>query len=562
MEIYFASVSHPKTTAYNLPQVLPFSTAADLGRMKQALEMIWTGRKELHTRIGKTTDGKLVQWADRDLALPLRQLRMSEAEVQTHITEEFIRPFDLFGSEPLVRFELIETEKHHYLLIDIHHIIADGRTLADCLVHTDLPNGYNGIAPTPADYGLYVHADEEYARLGSTAYEEARQYFLSELQGIPFTRLSATPESPVGKRLHASALINRDKTDSWCGSNGISPAILLAGAFAVVLSKLARTTIPTFALLTHGRSDRRLRQAYGMFVKSIAVTARCDGDKTAVSLLHDLRHWLFAATHHAHFPFTHLCRELRQTPSATFAFQGSAIEEYAVLGDERVATIQPVIGTTANDLSCIVYQDSTSYEIRTEASSALIGQTLLKGIAQAVAVCAAAIIENAEQPIAALPLIDSGERECLLRMGKGQPLEYDKSQTFVSLFLRQAAATPMNTAVSDGSRSLTYQELANQSARIADKLKKQGIGAGDRVVVSTGQQIEFLSAVIGIERSGAAYVPIDPSWPDARKRTILTDSEAKAVCDGKCENTTNPSPALKEPARYDVCDQSTPDGIA
>jgi amino acid adenylation domain-containing protein len=562
MEIYYASVSHPETTAYNLPQVLPFSTAADLERMKRALEMIWTGRKELHTRIGKTTDGEVVQWADGNMALPLRRLKMSESAVQKHITEEFIRPFDLFGSDPLVRFELIETEKHHYLLIDIHHIIADGRTLADCIVHTDLPNGYNGIAPSPAGYGLYTYADEEYARLGSPAYEEARQFFLSELQGIPFTRLSVTAESPVGKRQQASALMDREKTDRWCDSNGISPAILFAGAFAVVLSKLARTSHPAFALLTHGRTDRRLRQAYGMFVKSIAVKASCDGEKTAVSLLHELKHWLFAATRHAHYPFTHLCRDLRQTPSATFAFQGSAIEEYAVLGDERVATIQPVTGQTANDLSCIVYQDGTSYEVRTEASSALIGQTLLEGIAQAVAVCAATIIDDSEQSIASLPLIGSGERDRLLKMGKGEPLDYDESQTFVSLFLRQAAANPMKTAVSDGSRSLTYQELANQSARIADKLRKQGIGAGDRVVVNTGQQIEFLSAVIGIERSGAAYVPINPSWPDAHKRAILTDSEAKAVCDGKCESTTNLSRTHKEPATCDVCDQSKPDGIA
>ena len=562
MEIYYASVSHPETTAYNLPQVLPFSTTADLGRMKQAIEMIWAGREELHTRIGKNDEGEVMQWADGNMALPLRQLKMSEAAAQAHITEEFIRPFDLFGSEPLVRFELIETEKHHYLLIDIHHIIADGHTLADCIVHTDLPNGYNGIAPAPTGYGLYVHADEEHAQSGSPAYEEARRFFLSEMQGIPFTRVSATAESPVGSRLQASALIDREKTDHWCGSNGISPANLMAGAFAVVLSKLARTTLPAFALLTHGRSDRRLRQAYGMFVKSIAVKACCDGEKNAISLLHELRRWLFAATRHAQYPFTHLCRELRQTPTATFAFQGSAIEEYAVLGDERVATIQPVAGQTANDLSCIVYQDSASYEIRAEASSALIGQTLLKGIAEAVAVCAGAIIDDPEHPIASLPLINSCERERLLKMGKGEPLDYDESQTFVSLFLRQAAATPHKTAMSDGSRSLTYQELANQSARISDKLKKQGIGSGDRVVVSAGQQIEFLSAVIGIERSGAAYVPIDPSWPDERKRAILTDSEAKAVCDGKCEITANPSQAPKESAIPDVCDQSSPDGIA
>ena len=88
-------------------------------------------------------------------------------------------------------------------------------------------------------------------------------------------------------------MIDREKTDRWCGSNGISPANLLAGAFAVVLSKLARTTLPAFALLTHGRSDRRLRQAYGMFVKSIAVKACCDGEKTAISLLHDLRRCVF-----------------------------------------------------------------------------------------------------------------------------------------------------------------------------------------------------------------------------------------------------------------------------
>lgn len=553
MEIYIACQSHPASTAYNLPQVLPFSKRIDSLRLADSLRQIWVLRETLRTRILQRDDGEPLQYADPDMPFPLTVSTMGETEALRFIEQEFVRPFQLIGHAPLVRFQIIETEKHNYLLIDIHHIIADGRTIADCMVHHDLPAAYEGHTLMAQALTLYDHADEEHGRLGNDDYLKDQTFYREQFRGLQFTQLSSPSLMPMGKRGHATANLPRQAIDQWCAQHSISPNILLMGAFAIVLSRMGRSSEAVFATLHHGRTDRRLSTAYGMFVKTMAVKVSCDNDKTVGELLHDLRHWQFTAARHPHYPFTHLCQDLRQSPAATFAFQGGGIQEYATLAGETVATRQPVVGKTANDLSCIVYQDGDRYEIRTEASMSLITPELLQAVATATRHCAQAMTEDIGRAIRSIGLTEKTAQAALHQLGSGIPIHYDDSQTFVSLFLRQAKTTPDHTAVSDGTHSLTYRQLADQSARLATELSDKGVGRGDHVVITAGQTIGFLVAAIATERCGAAYVPADPSWPEPRLHQIIEDCKAKAVCDGHIS-----SGAAK---KADI-NRATPDGIA
>lgn len=548
MEIYYACQSHPGNVAYNLPQVFPLSKRIDVERLKKAITSVWDERPTLHTRIVKGEDGEPRQWADMEMPMPLTVRVMKESEAVQHITHTFVRPFNLHNSEPLVRFEILSTEKHNYLLLDIHHVIADGHTISECLVHHDIPDAYEAKPLRKEERTLYEFADEEHALTGNEAYESAKSFFLSRLQESDFTRLSHTCALPLGRHLQKVAEIDGEPVDRWCRQNNVSHNHLFCAAFALVLSRMSRTRTVFFATLNHGRTDRTLSNSYGMFVKSVPLIAECDGDKTVENLLHSLKSWLFATARHRHYPFTHLCRELRQTPSATFAFQGTSIEEYLRLEGETAYSYQPVAGETVNDLSCIIYRKGDVYEVRTEASETLIGPTLLQSIAQSTATIVSEMMLDKSRPLSSIPLLNEEEEARMRQLGTGEMVDYDKSQTFVSLFLSQADRTPGHIAVSDGQRALTYRQLAQESAGVAEQLIREGVQPGDNVIVSAGQTIEFLVASIAVERCGAAYVPTDPSWPAARIKEIAEDSHARHTCNGKTASTAkNPKINLANP---------------
>ena len=553
MEIYYACQSHPGNVAYNLPQVFPLSKNVDTDRLASALRTIWEQRETLHTLIYKDENGSPLQRADISMPLPLSVRQLQESEAGHYITDAFIRPFDFTNGEPLVRFEIVITEKHHYLLVDIHHIIADGHTISECLVHQDIPDAYEGKPLRESLLSLYEFADAEQSQTGNEDYEKSKEFFLHHLSGVSFTRLSHPTASPQGRRIHSTASVDSHEVNRWCDEHQVSQNLLFNAAFAIVLSRMSGTQYVVYATLNHGRTDRRLANSYGMFVKTTPVLADCKGEKTVTEFLHDLHSWQFSAARHRHYPFTHLCQDLRQTPAATFAFQGTSIQEYMRLEGETVYSHQPVTGETVNDLSCIVYRYGTVYEIRTEASERLISQTLLTSIARATVTCAKGMMADMERPLKSIPLINQEESADLIRIGTGETLSFDAGQTFVSLFLRQAGRTPDRIAVSDGTRSLTYRELNQRTSSLAMRLQEEGLVPGDNVIITAGQTIEFLVGAIAVERSGAAYVAVDPTWPASRIEEILDDSHAKLVCDGKT-STAAPKPSAENHA--------TPEGIA
>lgn len=546
IEVWHAWIANPTSVAYNLPAVVPFGKDIDLDRLEAALRTIWTQRKELHTLFRIEEDGEPRQWNDPTLPLPLTRMRMTEADTQNYIQCGFVRPFVvqevvpnghtetwLNGlSTPFVRFEIIETEVHNYLLYDIHHLLSDGITLSRAFLAKDLPAAYEDAALAKQTYGLYEHAIAENALTGSEQYKKDAEYFHQQMSEVTFTSLSAPVANPWGPHLEATAQIEATRVDHWCQEQGVSQNLLFMAAFSIVLSKLSREETVAFASLTHGRTDRRLTNAYGMFVCSLPVVAKVEKDLNTKDFTRQLRRWLIGCVRHHTYPLTHLCRDLHKTPSVTFAFQGHDILEQTTTGGKLTTGYQLVQGTTKNDLSCTIYLKDKHYEVRTEGSGARWSEERLERIANAVATCTESLMRHPDGTLADIEIVGSEKQTALIQLGQGEFLEYDKSQTFVSLFLQQAKATPDALAVTDGILTLTYNDLNRRSNQVAHYLRAKGIGRGDHVAITAGQCTQFVVAALATQRIGAAYVPIDSTWPKRRKEEVKQDAEVKIVING------------------------------
>ena len=137
--------------------------------------------------------------------------------------------------------------------------------------------------------------------------------------------------------------------------------------------------------------------------------------------------------------------------------------------------------------------------------------------------------QRADVPVTHAQLLDDETRARVIDGWNATASTHDRSATVTSMFTAQVAATPDAVAVTAGSRSLTYVELADRSARLAAVLAERGVGPDVPVGVHTTRSPEMLVAVLAILQAGGAYVPLDPEFPADRVAYMIEDSGLSIV---------------------------------
>ena len=518
--------AHPESLRYNLPSVARFNKGeVDGGRLQQALQTIIRQRAVLHTRFFLDSDGLPRQYADPSLAIPVVMHHMTEKEVQAYIAQDFVRPFHLLSGEPLCRLEIAETSEAVYLLIDFHHSIADGLTIASLLMHRDLPLAYDGQPLPPDSMALYEQGEREQSTFASQAYQKAAQYHRNRFADVAFSVLD-TRLFPSSEGIKRSTIP--------CGilphQGGFEGGLFLA-AFALVLSKYTHSLQVGFSVLVHGRSGRWLRQAYGMFVESLPLCIDIDNQLSARDFIKQVQHELTAALRHRVYPIGHLYRDLKKRPSVVFGFQGPNIIEKIHLDGKLAQGFQLHQEETLSD-SCLVYATGDGgYEVR--------------GImAKAVAECARNLALHPEAPLTDIAMQTPDEEAEMRALAQGPTMEFDEGETVVDMILRQARLTPDRTAIVDENGSITYGQLERLSAEVAKSVSQPF------VCLPTSRSLQFVVSALGIMRAGAAYVPLDEAWPEQRRRMVREQVDA--------------TPSCQEPAAYMIFTSGTtgePKGI-
>ena len=135
-------------------------------------------------------------------------------------------------------------------------------------------------------------------------------------------------------------------------------------------------------------------------------------------------------------------------------------------------------------------------------------------------------VNNQSLPITSLPIMTSREQHNVLTDWNATHKEYPFNNTFIDMFTECVKKSPDSKAVECKERSLTYKELDIQSTLIARQLLNMGATTETIVCLCLERSTEMVAGMIGILKSGAAYIPIDPTFPDERISFILNDSNA------------------------------------
>lgn len=523
--VFIECQEEPTLSKYNLGAKVSLSAHIDLNRLEKAIKSVIAARPILHTRFFMDEEGMPRQLEDLNMQIPVDRLRMDDAEFDTYVKQQFLRPYQLVGAEPLCRFAIVETPCHRYLLYSIHHTICDGTTFFTLFPKHDLALAYEGKPLAPETKTLYEYTQEEEQQMKTDSFAEAATYYKEKFLGVEPTALASNSSSPLGNTMVYFDKIESAGVNAWCEQHQLRPNNLIQAAFSLVLSRMSRQQRVAYVSVRHGRFDKALLDAYGMFVKTVPVLVDAKPDMTVMDYVKSVAEEWKSTYKMTDYSFSQFCRDTQLKPSITFTYQGDNMSREFTLGGETLLLEQLDKGVTGPDITCFIYSFNQYYEIRMEASDALYAVADLRRFAQALKVCCQQLMEQVDGKIGDIEMVSVQERQELELLGKGEELSYDKQDTLVTLLEKQALATPDAVAVVYQDHRYTYRQINELTTRLAAYLQHIYKVRRETVVGVMIDRSEWMVLYpLAIMKAGGVYMPLDSHFPEDRLAYMISDA--------------------------------------
>jgi len=457
------------------------------------------------------------------------------------IIARLIKPFDL-SRPPLLRVSVVKfSPSRNLLFIDAHHIAADGLSMN--IIISEFTSLYEGRALPPVMKNYRDFQAYEAAYLDSKEFGEHEAYWLSAFSGeLPVMNLPTDFRRPAvqdfeGRNLHF--VIDEDLTGKLkllARNAGTSVFMILLSAYYALLYKLTGQRDLTVGLPVGGRPGGDFEGTVGMFANTLALRNILSPEMRFSELAGEVKKKLLTAHDYAGYPFGRLIEKLNMPKdvSRNPLFDTMFIFENA---DSRIFRIRDLVftpcnvdpGTSMFDLTLEAIEAGARLLMRFEYSTRLFtGETIARYRTYFENLLREILLDR-DVPLSEIRILPETERRELL-------LEFDdagatfEDRTVIDLFEDRVALSPDRTAVIFGDRRLTFGELNDAADRIAYYLREiHSVRTGDLVGIMMARSENMVAGMLGIMKSGAAYVPIDPAYPEERISYMLENSRCAVV---------------------------------
>ncbi|OXM62114.1 non-ribosomal peptide synthase/polyketide synthase [Amycolatopsis vastitatis] len=517
---------NPGSTEYNAGVGLTLSGPLDREALRDALDALAARHESLRTTF-RTVDGEGVQVVAGTGTIPLREAG-AEADLDAQLAAELDRPFDL-TTGPLTRATLIRRgEDDHLLLLCQHHIVTDGWSVG--LLVDELAALYAGEKLAPLDIGYRDYSRWHRDRLAGPLRERQLAYWREQLAGLePLDLPTDRPRPPV--RATEGAIRRYELPTGLAELAADSGATLFTTLTAVVQLLLARYTGQddvAVGTAVSGRDHDQLERLAGFFVNTLVLRSAVDPGRPFDEFLGRVKETTLAAFAAGEVPFDQVVDDLRpaRDPSRTPLVQVLLVLQQDLVRPREAGALrlgEHDLPRPRARFDLVLEFQPQGRSVAIEYDTALFDAETIDRLAGHLRVLAEAVVADPRRPVAELPLMDGAERAHLDDLSRGPVLEVPET-TLPQLFEAQAARTPDAVAVVCEDRSLTYRELDEQANRLARVLIERGAGPERFVAVSLPRTERILVALLGVLKSGAAYLPVDPAYPADRKELILDDA--------------------------------------
>ncbi|WP_428847163.1 amino acid adenylation domain-containing protein [Nocardia arthritidis] len=549
--MWFLNQFDTGSAVYNIPVAIRLSGELDTAALELAVADLVARHEILRTTYPETADGPIQRIAD---TVPVRLPAVpTDAErVIDEVRDIVAAGFDVTTELPfrVALFELTPTE--HVLVFVAHHISTDGWSLGpltrDVMVAYAARSG--GVAPgwatlpvQYADYSLWQRAT-----LGSESDPESlisqqAAYWRTALAGLPEElALPADRPRPAVASYRGAALSFEIPAEVHVGLNRLAQEhnstlfMVVHAALAVLLARLSGTRDIAIGTPVAGRGETELDDLVGMFVNTLVLRNEIRPGASFAELLGEVRGTDVEAFGHADLPFERLVELLDPVRSAArhplfqvmLAFQNLAQTSLELPG-LTVAGIDPGVPLAKFDLQLTLAENGQAEGISAVFGYAtdLFDESTVRDFADRFGRILAAVATDGTVAVGDIDLLAPGERELVLRAWNSRGT-WVPGVTLPALINDQVWRQPDAPAIRYGETTLTFRELLRRANQVARALIAQGAGPEKLVAVAVARTEELPVALLGVLLSGAAYLPIDSTYPVQRLEFMLAD--AAPVC--------------------------------
>ncbi|HYF30282.1 MAG TPA: non-ribosomal peptide synthase/polyketide synthase [Chitinophagaceae bacterium] len=548
--------------AYNIPITYTFVGDLDREALEKAFDTLVQRHESLRT-VFEVVNGeprqRILPAAESKCAVEYIDLR-NESEslqiAQAEMQAAAVQPFDLQHG-PLLRVKLLHVKDNEYhFLLNVHHIISDGWSnnvlIQDVLALYDAY--HKGKEPNLPDLTIQYkdYAAWQLQELEGENLATHQQYWLDKLSGeLPVLSIPGDRPRPPVKTYNGNVLyvnFSAEHRDKLLALVRDQDATLFMGVLAMVKLLLYRYTGQQDMIVgspVAGREHPDLEFQIGFYVNTLALRTQFDQHDSFIQLLQQVKDTALDAYRHQVYPFDRLVEDLdlARDMSRSALFDVMVTLTNNVEGNENDTEVMGGIDVSNDDaslnmpiskfdVSFFFAETTRGLSLGLEYNTDIFNTERIERMGNHLQALLDAVLSDPAQPLHTYQYIDEQEKEKLLQPNKDVQVDEAPVNTAVQRFEAQAAQTPDAIAVISGDAKLTYKELNEKANQLAHYLIEEHSVVPEELVGLRMERDEWLViAILGVFKSGAAYLPIDMNYPSDRVQYMLQNSAAKLVLD-------------------------------
>ncbi|GGU27526.1 non-ribosomal peptide synthetase [Lentzea flava] len=529
--LWFTQQYDPGSPRFTIPLAVRLEGDLDLAALRQALAVVVERHEPLRSLVG---DGIL---RVSEKVVPALSVVDSDPEGALGLLEEAARtPFDLTTEHPLRALVVRLADAEHILLLTVHHIACDGWSVG--VLAGELSAAYGairenrtpGLPELPIAYGDFARWQRE------LPHDDLLRHWGHRLAGAPLVLDLPTDKPrpavfrgrggtvPIGLEAGGTAAVRK-----VAAAHDVTPFMVLLAGLAIVLRRCAGQDDLVIGTPIAGRERPEVEHLIGCFIDVAPLRLDLTGDPSVGEVLRRVRDTCLDAYAHQGLPFERLVehlkpeRDLSRTPvfQVMLALESGPVPTPAFPG-VAATPIRVDNGTAQHDLTFWLRDQPHEIGGHVEFNLDVFSECGVERLVERLGTVLERLADTSDDtPVSEVDVMSDGERRWLRSLGQGVTVPVPPGTT--------AGAVHARAVVADDDVELTASQVLRRATEIATSLAHKGVRRGDVVGVLLPRSAHVVEALLGVWLAGAAYLPLDPAFPEQRLRAMVADSHAKLV---------------------------------
>eukprot|EP00833_Pecoramyces_ruminatium_P014865 jgi/Orpsp1_1/1188897/evm.model.d7180000068019.1 len=559
--VYLDSIKDVNSLIYNLPSFYKLNENIDKEKIKNGFLKIFEKQEILRSRYaGKEINGETEIYGFIDDECSLKFEEYSYDNIKT-----FVRPFDL-NKAPLIRVGFINDE---VLLIDMHHLICDGSTMS--IIIDELNKYYNGekveeLEIQYSDYAINLNEKKNNGKLNEQIkiYKEifSNEYEILNIQKKNMIMNDEDYNKDVNKienikenHLKSNSyeqVIDKSKSkiiNEFIKHHNISKTAFFISIYGYVLSKYSGQDIIYTSVMSANRNNHYVENMAGMFISTLPLLLKYENEeKRFVEIIKENMEMLINIYNNQDISFAELTEIIKlKKINNSFIFQPKAISQNNIKKNKSIFSVNDnenntkIFNSLLNentfkqnnnskfDITFYVEENEDDYLLSIEYNTLLYDSIMIKNILNSY-IEVINNIQNLEnigaKDIEYIPL---KEKERILYSFNSNTYEYTNDKLYHVEFMKVAKNYLNNDAIINNNVRISYKKLNEMSNSLGNYLRSKGVKRNDIIPIISERSYYFVVAILGIMKSGAAYLPIDPDFPKDRIDYMVKEAKSKLI---------------------------------